>query len=41
VSGPAIIEQADTTIVVYPGQKARLDHMSNLILTGIAEAYTL
>jgi len=41
VAGPAIIEQADTTIVVYPGQRAEIDHMNNLVLTGISEAYTL
>jgi N-methylhydantoinase A len=41
VLGPAIIEQADTTIVVYPGQRAELDPMNNLVITGISEAYTL
>ena len=40
IAGPAIVEQSDTTIVVYPGQHAQLDGMNNLIVTGISEAYT-
>jgi N-methylhydantoinase A len=31
--GPAIVEQPDTTVVVYPGHRARLDAMGNLIVT--------
>jgi N-methylhydantoinase A len=31
--GPAIVEQADTTIVIYPGQRARLDQAGNLLMT--------
>jgi len=41
VTGPAIIEQPDTTTLVYPGQSARIDKTRNLILTGISEAYAL
>jgi N-methylhydantoinase A/oxoprolinase/acetone carboxylase beta subunit len=33
VSGPAIIEQSDTTTVVYPGQRCRADACGALILT--------
>jgi N-methylhydantoinase A len=32
IAGPAIVEQADTTLVVYPGQKAVLDAAHNLIV---------
>jgi N-methylhydantoinase A len=32
-SGPAIVEQADTTTVVIPGQQAEIDSHGNLILT--------
>jgi N-methylhydantoinase A len=31
--GPAIVEQADTTVVLYPGQRGKLDHAGNLIIT--------
>ena len=31
--GPAIVEQADTTIVIYPGQRGVLDGVGNLIVT--------
>ncbi|MDR6775562.1 MULTISPECIES: hydantoinase/oxoprolinase family protein [Azospirillum] len=31
--GPAIVEQADTTTVVIPGQRAEIDRHGNLILT--------
>ena len=41
ISGPAIIEQSDTTILVYPGQRAEVDRMGNLVISGISEAYTL
>jgi N-methylhydantoinase A len=41
ISGPAIVEQADTTMVVYPGQRAEVDSTGNLVITGISEAYTL
>ena len=33
LQGPAIIEQADTTIVVDPGATARVDALGNLIIT--------
>jgi N-methylhydantoinase A len=32
-TGPAIVEQADTTTVIIPGQQAELDRYGNLILT--------
>lgn len=38
--GPLIVEQADTTIVVYPGQSATLDSAGNLHIEGIAKGYT-
>jgi len=30
--GPAIVEQADTTTVIYPDQEARVDKWGNLIV---------
>src|SRR5215813_10610370 len=33
VSGPAIVETADTTVVVQPGAKLRLDELGNFELT--------
>jgi N-methylhydantoinase A/oxoprolinase/acetone carboxylase beta subunit len=33
IVGPAILEQRDTTTVVYPGQSVRVDQTANLILT--------
>jgi N-methylhydantoinase A len=33
VEGPAIVEQADTTTVIYPDQVAEVDRWGNLILT--------
>ena len=41
VAGPAIVEQADTTVLVYPGQTAQVDALNNLVLNGISQAYTL
>jgi N-methylhydantoinase A/oxoprolinase/acetone carboxylase beta subunit len=32
IVGPAIVEQPDTTTVVYPGQKLRVDRTGNLII---------
>jgi N-methylhydantoinase A len=32
ISGPAIIEEPDTTIVVYPGQEAMSDHYSTYVI---------
>lgn len=32
-SGPAVIEQMDTTILVLPGQHARVDRWDNIVLT--------
>jgi N-methylhydantoinase A len=40
ISGPAIIEQADTTTIVYPQQTAVVDAHYNLLIGGISEAYT-
>jgi len=33
IEGPAIIEQLDSTTVVYPGQSAVVDESHNLIIT--------
>lgn len=33
IIGPAIIEQADTTILIYPDQKAMVDQWGNMIVT--------
>jgi N-methylhydantoinase A len=33
VSGPAVIEAPDTTILVNPGQTARMDRMGNLVMS--------
>lgn len=33
LAGPAIVEQADTTLVVYPGQRAVLDEAGNLLVS--------
>ena len=41
IQGPAVIEQADTTILVYPEQTAEVDPSNNLSIRGISEAYTL
>lgn len=32
-SGPAIIEQTGTTIVVHPEQAVRIDEYANIIIT--------
>ena len=32
VAGPAILEQLDTTIIVEPGQNARVDDFGNIVL---------
>ncbi len=32
IAGPAIVEQSDTTILIEPGQSARVDRFGNLIL---------
>ena len=37
-TGPAIVEQADTTIVIEPGMDARIDAFDNLLVTLSAEA---
>jgi len=33
ISGPAIIEQLDSTTVILPDQKAKIDHFRNIIIT--------
>jgi N-methylhydantoinase A len=33
LQGPAIIEQPDTTVVVYPNHEATVDEGSNIIVT--------
>ncbi len=33
VTGPAIVEQYDSTVVVFPGQTARVDGYGNLLIT--------
>ena len=35
INGPAVIEQLDSTTVVWPHQTARVDEYSNLILEAI------
>jgi N-methylhydantoinase A len=32
IEGPAILEQADATIVVEPGLQGRIDRLGNIIL---------
>ncbi len=39
IVGPAVIEQADTTILVYPEQTATIDPAANLVITGTSSAY--
>ena len=31
-NGPAIVEQLDSTTVVYPGQKAKVDDYLNIVI---------
>ena len=31
--GPAIVDQLDTTVVIFPGQVAHVDRYGNLIVT--------
>jgi N-methylhydantoinase A len=33
VNGPAILEQADTTVWLEPGFEAKVDDMGNLLVT--------
>jgi N-methylhydantoinase A len=35
INGPAVLEQADTTIFVDPGLRARVDRLGNVILEGV------
>lgn len=32
ITGPAVIEEPASTTVVYPGQRARIDHIGNIVL---------
>lgn len=32
IEGPAIVEQADSTTVIHPGQRARVDELGNLLI---------
>jgi N-methylhydantoinase A len=38
ISGPAILEQPDTTIFIDPGLSGRVDHFGNLIVTRVGDA---
>lgn len=38
-AGPAIVEQYDTTTVIHPGQRARVDDQGNLIVATAAGAH--
>ena len=35
LSGPAIIEEPGTTIVIYPGQEAVLDHFQTYVIESL------
>jgi N-methylhydantoinase A len=35
ITGPAIVEQLDSTTVVWPGQSARADAYRNLVLEAV------
>jgi len=37
-AGPAILDQGDTTTVVYPGQVARVHPSGSIVLTRAARA---
>ena len=39
LEGPAIVEQDDTTILIYPHQTATVDTRHNLRIGGVSEAY--
>ncbi|MEC8163346.1 MAG: hypothetical protein VX079_02120 [Pseudomonadota bacterium] len=32
IEGPAVVEQLDTTVLIYPGDTARVDEALNLII---------
>jgi N-methylhydantoinase A len=36
IHGPAIVEQRDSTTVIWPGQSIRVDPWANLVITGTA-----
>jgi N-methylhydantoinase A len=33
LSGPAVVEQIDTTTLIHPGQRARVDEFGNLLIS--------
>ena len=33
--GPSVVEQDDTTTIVYPGQEAAVDRFANLVITPV------
>jgi N-methylhydantoinase A len=37
LQGPAIIEQADTTTVIYPGQSCYVDNFNNIVINAIGD----
>jgi N-methylhydantoinase A len=39
LEGPAIVEQPDTTTVIYPGQHGRVDRSGNLILRSLSNGH--
>jgi len=32
IVGPALVEQSDTTTLIYPGHRAHIDGLGNLII---------
>ena len=41
IIGPAIVEQTDTTILIYPDQQAIVDQWGNLIVTMMEPCKTM
>jgi len=37
INGPAIVEQFDSTLVIYPGHLATVERSGNLMVTASAE----
>src|SRR5690606_20351728 len=35
IAGPAVIEEPETTIVIYPGQEAMLDHYQTYVIESL------
>ena len=38
IAGPAVLEQPDATVLIEPGQQARVDRFGNLVLEVAATA---